>query len=214
MQPAQKRSTVCGIFSANEACGRQRAIWSAQTISPPSCPIPFYYGHFSYAGEVHEGNHEPIISKKLFDAVTPSLNAVGAIRLWIIKTNPKRFSDCFIAPNVAGAITGEIQKGHTYYRCTKENKTGRCTQPYIREEDLNIVISDLLKPYSLRADWADEMLTRVNEEKKQSDPDRPSLWPDKSAGRLKRSISASKNFSTHFSTVSLSGAITPPRKRN
>ena len=43
-----------------------------------------------------------------------------------------------------------------------------CNQPYVREEDLNIQISDLLKPFSLRADWADEMLKRVNEEKKKS----------------------------------------------
>jgi Type ISP C-terminal specificity domain len=28
-----------------------------------------YYGHFLYNGEVHEGKHEPIISKTLFDAV-------------------------------------------------------------------------------------------------------------------------------------------------
>ena len=30
---------------------------------------PFYYGHFRYVGEVHEGIHEPIITKKLFDEV-------------------------------------------------------------------------------------------------------------------------------------------------
>jgi len=41
-------------------------------------------------------------------------------------------------------------------------------QPYVREEDLNIQISDLLKPFSLQAVWADEMLTRVKGEKKQS----------------------------------------------
>ncbi len=67
-----------------------------------------------------------------------------------------------------GGITAEVQKGHTYYRCTKKNKTGKCSQPYIREEALDAEISSLLKPYSLRQDWADEMLTRVNEEKKQS----------------------------------------------
>jgi site-specific DNA recombinase len=65
-------------------------------------------------------------------------------------------------------VTCEVQKGHTYYRCTKKNKQQWCNQPYVREEDLNIQISDLLKPYSLRADWADEMLTQVKEEKKQS----------------------------------------------
>ena len=28
---------------------------------------PFYIGLFKYGGEIHEGKHEPIISKKLFD---------------------------------------------------------------------------------------------------------------------------------------------------
>jgi site-specific DNA recombinase len=65
-------------------------------------------------------------------------------------------------------ITCEVQKGHTYYRCTKKNRLKLCKQPYVREEDLNIQISDLLKPFLLPADWADEMLTRVKEEKKQS----------------------------------------------
>src|SRR3990167_708803 len=30
---------------------------------------PFYYGHFKYGGEVHEGKHKPIVSKELFDKV-------------------------------------------------------------------------------------------------------------------------------------------------
>ena len=29
---------------------------------------PFYYGHFRYAGEIHEGNHQPVVSKKIFEA--------------------------------------------------------------------------------------------------------------------------------------------------
>ena len=31
--------------------------------------FPVYYGHFRYGGEVHEGNHEALITKKLFDEV-------------------------------------------------------------------------------------------------------------------------------------------------
>jgi DNA invertase Pin-like site-specific DNA recombinase len=27
---------------------------------------PFYYGHFRYRGEIHQGSHKPMISKKLF----------------------------------------------------------------------------------------------------------------------------------------------------
>src|SRR3989338_5339756 len=30
---------------------------------------PFYYGHFRYAGEIHEVTHEPLVAKKLFDQV-------------------------------------------------------------------------------------------------------------------------------------------------
>jgi len=38
---------------------------------------PFYYGHFRYAGEIHEGKHEPIIAKKLFDKVQEVLKQRG-----------------------------------------------------------------------------------------------------------------------------------------
>jgi site-specific DNA recombinase len=41
-------------------------------------------------------------------------------------------------------------------------------QPYVREEALDAEISALLKPYSLRTDWADEMLARLKEEKQQA----------------------------------------------
>ncbi|MGK2896332.1 MAG: recombinase family protein, partial [Candidatus Saccharimonadales bacterium] len=34
---------------------------------------PLYYGHFRYAGEVHEGKHTPIITKSLFDRVQATL---------------------------------------------------------------------------------------------------------------------------------------------
>ncbi|MDE3068608.1 MAG: hypothetical protein KGJ60_13820 [Verrucomicrobiota bacterium] len=38
----------------------------------------------------------------------------------------------------------------------------------IREEALNHEITALLKPFALRTDWTDAILTRVNEEKKQA----------------------------------------------
>lgn len=34
---------------------------------------PFYVGLFRYAGELHEGNHQPIVSKQLFDKVQIAL---------------------------------------------------------------------------------------------------------------------------------------------
>ena len=129
---------------------------------------PVYYGHFLYAGEVHEGKHEPIISKKLFDAVAAVLNRRWRYSPSENKDEPKAFLGLLHCADCGMGVTCEVQKGHTYYRCTKKNKLKWCKQPYIREEDLDKQISDLLKPFSLRADWAEEMLTRVKKEKAQN----------------------------------------------
>ena len=132
---------------------------------------PFYYGHFRYVGEVYEGTHEPLISKRLADQAQAVLKKRYKWSPFVQPVKPKAFLGLLRCSTCGGAITGEIQKGHTYYRCTKKSNAAlqmSCRQRYIREEDLNIEISDLLKPYSLRADWADEMLTRVKEEKAQN----------------------------------------------
>jgi site-specific DNA recombinase len=130
---------------------------------------PIYYGHFRYAGEVYEGKHEPIISKKMFDEVEAVLNRRWRCSPSEQQRTPKAFVGLLHCATCGGAITAEVQKGHTYYRCTKKSSAiDWCKQPYVREEALDAEISALLKPYSLRTDWADEMLTRVKEEKKQS----------------------------------------------
>jgi hypothetical protein len=117
---------------------------------------------------VHEGNHEPIISKKLFDDVEAVLNRRWRYSPSENKDEPKPFLGLLRCGDCGMGVTCEVQKGHTYYRCTKKNKLKWCKQPYVREEDLNIQISDLLKPFALPADWAGEMLARVDAEKKQS----------------------------------------------
>ena len=130
---------------------------------------PFYYGHFRYGGEVHEGKHEAIISKKLFDDAHAVLKRRYKWSPNGKPIKPKPYLGLLHCSTCGGAITAEIQKGHTYYRCTKKSSaTMWCLQPYVREEVLDAEISNLLKPYSLRADWADEMLSRVKEENKQS----------------------------------------------
>lgn len=79
----------------------------------------------------------------------------------------RRLEPCLLhCASCGGAITAEIQKGHTYYRCTKKGRLSSwCNQPYIREEALNTEISGLLKPFGLCADWAEGMLKLVAQEK-------------------------------------------------
>ncbi len=130
---------------------------------------PFYYGHFRYAGEVYEGHHDPIISKKLFDDVQAIFENRWRWSPYESKRKAKPFMGLLRCVECGGAITAEVQKGHTYYRCSKKRRAVRCEQPYIREELLDAEISGLLKPYNLRTDWADQMMQMLEAEKHATD---------------------------------------------
>ncbi len=138
---------------------------------------PIYYGHFCYVGEVHEGKHEPIISKQVFDEVQAVLRERWKWSRTVKPVQEKPFLGLLRCGGCGMMITAEHKEkrqkngnthSYTYYRCTKKGKADPCFQPYIREEVLDAEISALLKPFALRADWADEMLLRVKEEKKSS----------------------------------------------
>jgi hypothetical protein len=127
---------------------------------------PVYYGHFRYAGEVHEGKHELIISKALFDQVQAVMTRRFRWNPKTLKRTPKAYVSLLHCGGCGYSVTAEVQKGHTYYRCTRKNRAHQCKQPYVREEALDAEISALLKPFALRSDWADEMLSRIKGEKK------------------------------------------------
>jgi site-specific DNA recombinase len=123
----------------------------------------FYYGHFTYAGEVYKGTHTPIISKQLFDKAQEVLELRGRQR-HKLKNQPQPLCGIMRCGECGGMITAEVitkrQKNgnvhrYVYYRCTK--KRGICSQPYIREEELSIQLSELLSPYTLPTNWADEL---------------------------------------------------------
>jgi hypothetical protein len=84
---------------------------------------PIHYGHFCYAGEVYEGKHEAIISKDLFDRAQAVLFGRWRYSPSERKTEPKAFLGLLHCSTCGGAITAEIQKGHTYYRpeCQRRN---------------------------------------------------------------------------------------------
>ena len=54
---------------------------------------------------------------------------------------------------------------YTYYRCTRKSKVIPCRESFIREEELDRQLSNLLQTVSLRSDWAAKMLHKLDEEK-------------------------------------------------
>ncbi len=105
----------------------------------------FYLGLMRYKGEVFEGTHEPLISKKLFEEV----QKVRSTRARTRKKLHRDFAFTGLMKCSCGcSITAETQKGHNYYRCTK--KRGQCLEKhFLREEELERQIKQYLQIIAL-----------------------------------------------------------------
>ncbi len=104
---------------------------------------PFYLGMFRYKGELHEGKHDAIVSKSLFDKCQAVLMQRGKTRT--PKFKPFLYRGMFKCGKCGCTITMEIQKGHPYMRCTRRN--GPCDQPYLRIEEMENKIAALLRQH-------------------------------------------------------------------
>ncbi len=121
---------------------------------------PFYCGVFRYNGELYEGKHEPIITKKLFDKCQEVMKTRGKPHK--MKKHEFAFTG-FMKCSCGCMITAETQKGYNYYRCTK--KKAKCEEKYMREETLVENLKQTLQKVSLRDDWADKMLKKLDDNK-------------------------------------------------
>ena len=137
---------------------------------------PFYIGLFRYSGEIHEGKHQPVVSKKIFDQVQDILKQRGKPRRKT-KNEPQAFCGLLRCSHCQMMITGEYkikkQKNgtehhYTYYHCTRKNKLVKCKEPAVREESLNEQISSLLQKFSLRKDWTEQMMKMLEKDKKET----------------------------------------------
>ena len=137
---------------------------------------PFYTGLFKYGGELHEGKYESIIAKKIFDKVQEVLKQRGKPHRKT-KNEPQVFCGLLRCGTCGMMITGEYrvkkQKNgnihdYIYYHCTKKNKSIKCSEPCIRQEELDKQISSLLQKFSLRSNWAEKLITMTERDKEKS----------------------------------------------
>ena len=158
----QRKMFSLGLVGARS--GKPFALASVEHI----LKNPFYYGYFSYRGEVHQGSHKPMISKKTFDKIQEALVANGKPR-----KNQKKKNFQFLNFATCGecgyAITAErhIKKSglqFIYYRCTHKSKITKCSEnKFLREEEFERQVQELCQKVSLPDEWRDKYLGKLAE---------------------------------------------------
>ena len=140
--------------------GKQLAVSNYQQI----LKNPIFTGLMRYGGELYEGKHESIITKKLFDSVQEVMMRKSKPHSKGLK--PFLYRGFFRCGECSCFITTETQKGHNYLRCTKRKNP--CSQRYVREDAITSSIQNELQKVSLPDDWADWMTGELEKEKNET----------------------------------------------
>ena len=140
---------------------------------------PFYIGLFRYAGEIYEGKHQPVISKKIFDKVQEVLKQRGRPHhkakertASILRTSEMR--------NLRNDDNRRIQDQKTEKRKRTslrllplhEKIKNRKMQRTVlsAKKILDKQISILLQKFSLKKDWAEQLITNAGKRQKRNRP--------------------------------------------
>lgn len=159
---SQIRDKMFSLGLVGPKSGKKMSLSSVEHI----LKNPFYYGHFLYRGELHQGSHKPMITKKLFDQIQEALKDNGKPR-----KKPKVKDFPFLGFAKCGecgyAITAEKQVKKSglefvYYHCTHKSKTQKCSQRgFLREEKLAEQIKEQCQKVSLPDVWRDKFLDKL-----------------------------------------------------
>ena len=167
----------------------------------------FYYGVFMHKGELHQGTHLPMISKKTFDEIQAALVAVG-------KPRKKRDDKGFFFLNFATCgtcgrcITAERHtkksgRQYHYYRCSYKNKRPHSDDPnLLREETFAEEIKRNVALVTIPDDWKEKFLAQIE------------LWQNdetqarqRHIDRIKFELAALKSKITKLNTAFTEGGL-------
>ena len=114
---------------------------------------PLYGGEFLWKGKRYRGQHEPLVSMSLFEAVQEVFEAANRPRC----TKHRHAFAGLVTCGICGcALTAELKKGrYVYYHCT--GGRGRCGNGYVREEELSRLFAEAVKRVQVPEDVADQI---------------------------------------------------------
>ena len=128
---------------------------------------PFYYGNFLYRGELHQGSHKPMVSKKVFNQIQQALKDNGKPRKNRNKDKGFKFLGFARCGECGYTITAERKikksgKTYIYYRCTHKSKVKKCVQPFVQENDFALQVKDNVQKLSLPDEWRGKFLAKID----------------------------------------------------
>ncbi|MFH1479371.1 MAG: recombinase family protein, partial [Candidatus Omnitrophota bacterium] len=119
---------------------------------------PFYYGMIRYKGELYEGSHPPLISKKLFDEVQEVLR--GNMHPQVRNRIKFDYVGLMRCGECGRMITAESHGEFIYYRCTKRRV--KCSQKFLRDRALLSQIKESLKKVYIDDDTKNKIFKRLD----------------------------------------------------
>ena len=122
--------------------------WHAQAIHR-MLKNPVYIGKIRWHGQISEGIHEPIVEQSVWDAVQARMQETTHT------TTDHTFALGKLMKLYNGrAMSGEIQKGHTYYTGWVQSRGQRV---YVRERDL----FKMIEPEILNLSWTEAFSSQI-----------------------------------------------------
>jgi len=137
---------------------------------------PFYAGSFWYKGTLHteKVEHEALVSKALFERVQDVLDGNGFVKK---ERFTYLFSHTMDCQECGSVITGQVQKGHRYYHCSRWNvrRFGQTCdhRKYHREEQLTNMVANYLKSLVLPTDIVELVLDALREYEEENERQAP-----------------------------------------
>ena len=120
---------------------------------------PIYAGDFLWKGKRYEGNHQPLISKTLFEMVQEVFESANRPKY---TKHRHAFAGLVACGRCGCAMTADVKKGrYVYYHCT--GGRGRCGNTYVREEELSRLFEDVVRRVQIPVDVADWIAEALRE---------------------------------------------------
>lgn len=114
---------------------------------------PFYAGYLPWKGELHEGKHQPVVSKADFERAQQIIRKPDQPRPIKLTFT---YGGLFHCGACGLSVTAERKRKpsglhYTYYHCTRVHRTPKCLEPSVEEKELGRQFSAFVSSLQLPA---------------------------------------------------------------